>query len=336
MLSLFAAKKTGMTRSTFILLCMCILEPCMAFAQVTRRELVRPSRNEVPSRYYKRALAKQPRMSLQILAPLSYTAVSRLRTRTSAAAVAYEPLISDRWATLALTASAGVVGVALLSALVPKLGAVLALYNGALVTHPFATKAAGTGITYVLSDLTAQAFEGSREPAAARLGRACRFGAIGALWVGPLLAAWFQVMDWAVPGAGAASVAAKVLLDQCIQGPFMISSMFVLAALSAGESRRDAVGKARRMLKPTWVKSVYVWSPVQAVQQTLVPLEYRVAVANFVSYFWDTYLAHEMCGPEGCKVEDAPELAPAAAPAPLGFGERRPLAWCEASDEFAR
>mmetsp|Transcript_11814 Transcript_11814/g.38695 ORF Transcript_11814/g.38695 Transcript_11814/m.38695 type:complete len:111 (+) Transcript_11814:179-511(+) len=28
--------------------------------------------------------------------------------------------------------------------------------------------------------------------------------------------------------------------------------------------------------------------------------------------------------------------APAAAPAPLGFGERRPLAWCEASDEFAR
>ncbi|KAH8072451.1 hypothetical protein JL721_3726 [Aureococcus anophagefferens] len=258
----------------------------------TRRELVRPSRNEVPSRYYKRALAKQPRMSLQILAPLSYTAVSRLRTRTSAAAVAYEPLISDRWATLALTASAGVVGVALLSALVPKLGAVLALYNGALVAHPFATKAAGTGVTYV--------------------------------------------MDWAVPGAGAASVAAKVLMDQCIQGPFMISSMFVLAALSAGESRRDAVGKARRMLRPTWVKSVYVWSPVQAVQQTLVPLEYRVAVANFVSYFWDTYLAHEMCGPEGCKVEDAPELAQAAAPAPLGFGGRRPLASCEASDEFAR
>ncbi|KAK7249637.1 peroxisomal membrane protein [Aureococcus anophagefferens] len=210
------AKKTGMTRSTSILLCMCILEPCMAFAQVTstRRELVRPSRNEVPSRYYKRALAKQPRMSLQILAPLSYTAVSRLRTRTSAAAVAYEPLISDRWATLAITASAGASASALLSAL---------------------------------------ALEGSREPVAARLGRACRFGAIGALWVGPLLAAWFQVMDWAVPGAGAARPP-KVLMDQCIQGPFMISSMFVLAALSAGESRRDAVGKARGACsnRPGW------------------------------------------------------------------------------------
>ena len=171
-----------MTRSTFILLCMCILEPCMAFAQVatTRRELVRPRRNEVPSRYYKRALAKQPRMSLQILAPLSYTAVSRLRTRTSAAAVAYEPLISDRWATLALTASAGVVGVALLSALVPKLGAVLALYNGALVTHPFATKAAGTGITYFFSDLTAQALEGDRSSLIEKVRRAFQFALVGA------------------------------------------------------------------------------------------------------------------------------------------------------------
>ncbi|KAH8050019.1 hypothetical protein JL722_11550 [Aureococcus anophagefferens] len=256
----------------------------------TRRELVRPSRNEVPSRYYKRALAKQPRMSLQILAPLSYTAVSRLRTRTSAAAVAYEPLISDRWATLALTASAGVVGVALLSALALE----------------------------------------AREPRP-RLGRACRFGAIGALWVGPLLAAWFQVMDWAVPGAGAASVAAKVLMDQCIQGPFMISSMFVLAALSAGESRRDAVGKARRMLRPTWVKSVYAWSPASRSRRscpssTASPWPTSSPTSG-------TRLAHEMCGPEGCKVEDAPELAPAAAPRPrLAAAASRGAG----VDEFAR
>ena len=33
---------------------------------------------------------------------------------------------------------------------------------------------------------------------------------------------------------------------------------------------------------------------VQAVQQLFVPPEYRVAVANGVSYFWDTYLAMEM------------------------------------------
>ena len=35
-------------------------------------------------------------------------------------------------------------------------------YNAALATRPFTTKAAGTGITYFFSDLTAQALEGDR------------------------------------------------------------------------------------------------------------------------------------------------------------------------------
>ena len=52
-----------------------------------------------------------------------------------------------------------------------------------------------------------------------------------------------------------------------------------------------ALASIRGCLRDTWVKSVYVWSPVQAVQQLFVPPEYRVAVANGVSYFWDTYLS---------------------------------------------
>ena len=169
-----------------------------------------------------------------------------------------------------------------------------------------------------------------------RAARALKFGAVGCFWVGPLLTYWFNVMERFLPGRAPARVAAKLVIDQVLQGPFMIGSMFALCAAANGASMEAIQSKLETELWPTWVNSVIVWGPVQIGQQTLVPLEYRVAVANFVSYFWDTYLAHEMCGPEGCKVEDAPELAPAAAPAPLGFGERRPLAWCEASDEFAR
>ena len=39
---------------------------------------------------------------------------------------------------------------------------------------------------------------------------------------------------------------------------------------------------------------MWVWAPVQIMQQTLVPLHYRVSVANLVSYFWDTYLSMMM------------------------------------------
>ena len=55
---------------------------------------------------------------------------------------------------------------------------------------------------------------------------------------------------------------------------------------------------------PTWIKSLYVWGPVQVVQQAWVPLEYRVAVFNLVSYFWDTYLAIKMAPePRGADLE---------------------------------
>ena len=57
---------------------------------------------------------------------------------------------------------------------------------------------------------------------------------------------------------------------------------------------RPSVKTCREELYPTWIKSLYVWAPVQVVQQAWVPLEYRVAVFNLVSYFWDTYLAIKM------------------------------------------
>ena len=37
-----------------------------------------------------------------------------------------------------------------------------------------------------------------------------------------------------------------------------------------------------------------MWGPVQVMQQAVVPLPYRVLVANGVSYFWDTYLSLKM------------------------------------------
>ena len=202
------------------------------------------------------------------------------------------------------------------------LGGLLAAYNSALHDWPFSTKALSTGITYVLSDLTAQALErravasssgGSRQgitlsaagsESKLRVGRALRFGAVGLLWVGPLLAGWFQLMEHFVPGRSAGAVTRKLILDQLVQGPFMIGTMYLLTGVSGGlatgrgfgRSLRQARRTAEQQLAPTWVRSVFVWAPVQALQQVFVPLQHRVLVANGVSYFWDTYLANKMGG----------------------------------------
>ena len=77
----------------------------------------------------------------------------------------------------------------------------------------------------------------------------------------------------------------------------MIGSMFALCAAANGASVNAIQDKLEAELWPTWVNSVIVWGPVQIGQQTLVPLKYRVAVANGVSYVWDTYLSLKMMPP---------------------------------------
>jgi len=177
-------------------------------------------------------------------------------------------------------------------------------YGNALDSHPYKVKALGTGLTYICCDLTAQLLESRESNSDGRsspfggvsLQRALTFGAVGGLWVGPLLTAWFSVMERFVPGRGPAAVTTKLILDQVLQGPFMIGSMFVWTAVLQGASAAEIEAKLRERLWDTWVNSVGVWAPVQILQQTVVPMKYRVTVANVVSYFWDTYLSIKMMG----------------------------------------
>jgi len=233
--------------------------------------------------------------------------------RTTKLSVAIDPFteVENLPLQLLAKASAALVAVQLLATL--DFPALIGSYNAALASRPFTTKAAGTGITYFFSDLTAQALEGDRSSLIEKVKRASQFALVGALWVGPLLAAWFQVMDFYVPGRSAGAVSTKIVMDQVLQGPFMIATMFLWTGLLAGAGLSGALASIRGCLRDTWVKSVYVWSPVQAVQQLFVPPEYRVAVANGVSYFWDTYLAMEMSPSAHAEHDDS------APPAELAF-----------------
>jgi len=186
----------------------------------------------------------------------------------------------------------------------------LSAYNRLLHEHPYSTKAIGTAVTYSLSDAVAQWIEeqgtvgdaqSDRPSLRERLERNAKFSAVGLLWVGPLLTYWFNVMDRVVPGKSPRAVGAKLVADQVLQGPFMIGTMYLWTSLLSGYSLRQARDKVDRELWNTWVNSVIVWGPVQILQQAVVPLHYRVLVANFVSFFWDTYLSLKMMN--GCKAE---------------------------------
>ena len=169
-------------------------------------------------------------------------------------------------------------------------------YNKLLFAHPVKTKAVGTGVTYLFSDMTAQAIETQRPGAPTvapqdRAARALKFGAIGALWIGPVLSSWFNLMDRFVPGSSRRAILVKLIADQLLMAPPLLGSMFCVTALSNGSSLCMIEEKLRLRLLPTWGNSLVVWAPVSLLQQAMVPLHYRVAVSNLVSYFWDTYLS---------------------------------------------
>ena len=183
-------------------------------------------------------------------------------------------------------------------------------YDTLLDKFPYSTKAVSTGLTYIASDATAQLAEsfafrgtnneeeekegGSRTSISERALRSLKFGAVGCFWVGPLLTAWFNVMDHFVPGKAFRSIAVKLVADQVLQGPFMIGTMYFWTAVANGKTPAEVKRTLDDKLWGTWVNSVYVWGPVQVCQQAVVPLRYRVLVANVVSYFWDTYLSFMM------------------------------------------
>ena len=74
--------------------------------------------------------------------------------------------------------------------------------------------------------------------------------------------------------------------------------MFVWTGLAAGLSTGEITDRLRAFWFETWATSVVVWAPVQVAQQTMVPMKYRILVANIVSYFWDAWLsARMMVGP---------------------------------------
>ena len=94
-----------------------------------------------------------------------------------------------------------------------------------------------------------------------------------------------NVVYWVRKNSSTLFGAGKISL-RSVMVPIGVSS-----ALSNGATLAQIERKLRDELYSTWVSSVYVWAPVQVFQQAVVPLRYRVAVANGVSYFWDTYLS---------------------------------------------
>lgn len=166
---------------------------------------------------------------------------------------------------------------------------------GWLTSHPIVLKSVSMGVTYSLADVAAQYWDrskgGDQMSLWERARRNLALALVGLLWVGPLLTVWFDYLAVLVPGASVGPAILRTLIDQLLEAPFMISSIFFFSALAEGHDVQFALHKVKTKVLPTWKGCTGVWLPVQLVNQGLVPLHLRVYFQSFVSFFWDAYMS---------------------------------------------
>ena len=83
----------------------------------------------------------------------------------------------------------------------------------------------------------------------------------------------------------------RVMLDQFVYSPPIIGAYFGFLGLARGQDWQETKTEVQTKLWPTMLVNWAVWIPAQALNMTVVPLRYRVLVANCVGFGYGIFLS---------------------------------------------
>mmetsp|Transcript_8366 Transcript_8366/g.20877 ORF Transcript_8366/g.20877 Transcript_8366/m.20877 type:complete len:223 (+) Transcript_8366:370-1038(+) len=189
-------------------------------------------------------------------------------------------------------------------------------YLAKLRTDPLVTKSTTAALLSIVSDVVARIPFGSSSGPRPKLllptPMAHEF-AIGLALRGPVVHFWHNLLDLLLPQTTAATVLAKVALDQLVFAPFFNALYFyakgVLQGREVGEINEEVRRKLWAVMKTNWA----VWVPVNAVAYALIPLELRVLWGNLFGIIWTALLI--TMAKSGRPAKKTPAGPAAAAPA---------------------
>ncbi|XP_016950414.1 mpv17-like protein [Drosophila biarmipes] len=124
-------------------------------------------------------------------------------------------------------------------------------------------------------------------------GRTLRFGALGLVFVGPMLRQWYLFLEARVPKSYTPMRrgVTKMVIDQvCFAPPFSLATSF-LVLLVNGEPT-DQIRKRLQETYPTIMARNYMlWPAAQMINFSFVPLRYQVFYAQTIALVWNCYLS---------------------------------------------
>jgi len=123
--------------------------------------------------------------------------------------------------------------------------------------------------------------------------RTLRFGALGMVFVGPVLRRWYLFLESRVPKTYTPMRrgAIKMLADQALFVPPFALAMSFLVPLVNGE---PVVRIRQRILDsyPTiLVRNYMLWPAAQMINFSFVPLGYQVIYVQCIALIWNCYLS---------------------------------------------
>ncbi|XP_078612091.1 mpv17-like protein [Branchiostoma floridae x Branchiostoma japonicum] len=121
------------------------------------------------------------------------------------------------------------------------------------------------------------------------LGRTARMGVIGFVCLGNFNYRWIPFLERMFPGATVRKTLAKVLVDQVIAAPLLITAFY--AGLRVLERKPDVFAVVREKFVDTYKTGLMFWPAAQTINFYLLPVQYRVIFLGVCSFTW----ANIMC-----------------------------------------
>ena len=211
-----------------------------------------------------------------------------------------------------------------------------AWYLRMLETKPITTKSMSSFLVLTGGDVLAQNLEargksaeekqlqkkGQWEVLGIQWDRTLRMGAMGALYVAPVLHFYFRGMDKVImrPNGPIMSqlqrvslryfgsktahptmiAATKLLIDQTVFAPFIIASVMTVGSVVNGKSWEQIKEMFRTQYPQALKTNYFVWPFVNFVTFRYVPESFRVLFSNSASVGWNCFLStliHEPSSP---------------------------------------
>ena len=122
--------------------------------------------------------------------------------------------------------------------------------------------------------------------------RTLRSASFGATVYTPLAFTWYhKIIPATVPGSTRVDLVKKVLADQLVFGPVLITSFYLIMPMFEFKNPADCVDRWKKEFFSTMQRNWMVWGPIQVFNFNFVSLQNRILVNNLVSIPWSGYLA---------------------------------------------